>query len=245
MKSDRDFKLITGLIVTGGILACSVFLIYYNFEICKAPYVISIVFAIIPTIIAIIKFIKLYKDTTGNYKFLNCWIVILTILFFGCSFISFKVLNKVTNVSDYNSYEKVLKCDKYPNNKKIAHFPSSIPTEANNKEFKEWGSVGSDDSGMILTYSINKSEIESQEFKEKIENAKYKASSKTGLDEIGEKIYIPPVLYDILGLSSDFSVYILDASDMETTNSKISYSYGVMINNISNNITYYSVTCKK
>ena len=248
MNSKDDFKLITGFIVTAIIVACSVFITYYNFEVCKGPYIISIVFAVIPSIIAIYKLIKLYNDTTGSYVFLNCFIIILSLFFFLCSVASFVMLNKVTDVSDINSYEKVLKYEKYPNNKKIAHFPSTIPNEASNKEFNQWGVLGSDDSGMILTYSLNKNEIESQEFKDIIQNAKFKISSKTGLDEIGQKLYVPQVVYNTLGLtddknsSSDFETYILDASDMDGESSRMLYSYGIIIDNNSNNITYYSVT---
>ena len=127
-------------------------------------------------------------------------------------------------------YEKVIRYEKYPSNKKIAHFPSTIPDDVDNKEFKEWGTVGSDDAGMILSYSVSNNEINTEEFKEKIQSAKYKASSKIGLEEVSQKLYIPQIVYDTLGLNdegninNDFSTYILDASDQESTNSKSDYS---------------------
>ncbi|MDD5794349.1 hypothetical protein ACTNDG_01480 [Clostridium sp. HCP1S3_B4] len=251
MKSEDDFKLITGLVVTGVILACSIYIIYYNINVCKKPYVISIIFALIPLAIALFKFLKLYKDTTGNYKFLNIWLVVFSLFFFGSSIVSFKALNKVTNVTDYNAYEKVIRYEKYPSNKKIAHFPSTIPADVDNKEFKEWGTVGSDDAGMILSYSVSNNEINTEEFKEKIQSAKYKASSKIGLEEVSQKLYIPQIVYDTLGLNdegninNDFSTYILDASDQESINSKSDYSYGIIVDNKNSKITYYSVTAKK
>lgn len=249
MKNDEQgTKIITGLIITAFLLGFGIFNWYYNYKVSKAPHVISILFGFVPAIVSIIKFIKLYNDTIGNYVFLSISLIVLSALFIICSLVSTKVLNKVTDVTDVNAYEKVLKYDEYSSNKSIAHFPESIPNAASDKEFKEWGNSGSDSQGMILSYNL-KDKLKSDELESKLDNAIYKAISKAGIDEVSDKIYVPDLVYDKLGLknqdvmSDDFEYYVLDASNKDE-NSKNNYSYGVIVDNTNNKLTYYSIKSK-
>lgn len=211
---------------------------------CKNYHMPSIILGFVPFCIVIIRNWINSSDTVGNYKVINSYVVGFIVFILIADIICVNILEWSTINTNVASYEKILRIDKYPTNKQISHFPSSIPSDAKEVELKEWEGLGQGKMGMLLSYKISKEEVEYSKLIKIYDKAKYKAQNINEYENIKKLIKIPAEVESSLGLKDgvippkDFKLYFIDNTPSEEWNH--GYSYGVAINNDISKVTYFS-----
>lgn len=217
--------------------------ILFNMFNCKSLHMPSIILGFVPFCIVIIRNWINSSDTVGNYKIINSFVVGIIVFIFIADIICINVFEWSTVNTNVQGYERILRLDKYPTNSQIAHFPSSIPSDATEVEFKEWDGIGQGKMGMLLSYKVNKEAVNSSDLTKVYEKAKYKASNVTEYNNIKQLIKIPQAVEDSLGLQeggtppNNFKICFIDNTPSEEWNH--GYSYGIAINNDTSKLTYF------
>lgn len=240
-SSKNNFNFIIAIIL----LVIAIGNLIFNLNSCKNFHIISAILGFIPFILVLVRYVLSFMSMNANFKVINFRTLGLIIFCFVVNIIAINALEYVTSTTNPLSYQKVLKSEKYPRNEYIAHFPREIPKEAENIIFKEWSSL-EEKPGMILKYYISKEKYEESNFEEEMKNAKYIANSKSDIEDINEKYFVPDLVYDRLEMndedkdeSEDFQIYFIDCSPIEEWNH--GYSYGLIANNEEYSITYFKV----
>lgn len=233
------------LVLLAIFFAYGIFNLLYNMFNCKSLYLVSIIIGFAPFVIVLIRKWIYLSDTVGNFKVINSYVVGIIIVLFLADIFSIKIFEWSTINTNVESYEKILRIDKYPLNNEIAHFPSSISAGLKDVDFKEWNGIGEYKSGMFLTYQTQEDKIYTKDFSNLLNSSKYKAESLSEYKSLKQTLKIPDQIDNILGLQDggvhpdNFQIYFIDNTPIEQWNH--GYSYGIAINNDVAKVTYFSL----
>lgn len=219
-----------------------VFLVNYNFL--SFPFINIIIFAIPFCLFAIMTYIKVNQRM--NKKACLVITIILAVILPVVMFFNyiFMILNQSTSeVTDIHKYDKVLSMYGYPDNKSMAHFPSNVPSNAENIRFYERPQFLQGGSSVFLLYKTSEQELTSY-------YNKYKGKVQIELENCSQPSYsydndywIPEVWKEAIGYDSipdDFKVMIIDSKPYYPKNWNHGYSYGLALSNQRKEIFFWS-----
>jgi len=141
-----------------------------------------------------------------------------------------------TNV---HKYAKVLKIYHYPRSKYIKHFPKEIPCHAKNISFWENPQFLQGGSRILLMYETTPMEIE--EYRDRYSQQAQIVLPKGKKEFVTNEYYVISI-DDVLGkkLTDDFEIIILESKPYQEANWNHGYTYGLAINDITNEILFFS-----